>query len=62
MVSSRVVRTRQTYIFLAYSSIDKLPRTLQGATESIAKQTGWNVFLVAGGPNPRLGGKITTLA
>ncbi|KAH9955191.1 hypothetical protein BGW80DRAFT_1566314 [Lactifluus volemus] len=44
------------------SSIDKLPRTLQVATESIAKQTGWNVLVIVGGPNPRLGGKITTLA
>ncbi|KIL55029.1 hypothetical protein M378DRAFT_18307 [Amanita muscaria Koide BX008] len=43
-------------------SIDKLPRTLQAATESIAQQTGWNVLVIVGGPNPRLGGKITTLA
>lgn len=43
-------------------AIDKLPRTLQLAAESIANQTGWNVSIIAGGPNPRLGGKITTLA
>ncbi|KAF8502336.1 hypothetical protein F5888DRAFT_1800821 [Russula emetica] len=43
-------------------SIDKLPRTLQLAAESIASQTGWNVSIMAGGLNPRLGGKITTLA
>ena len=46
----------------AKSAIDKLPRTLEGATEAIAKQAGWNVLLIVGGPNPRLGGKITTLA
>jgi len=42
-------------------SIDKLARTLQLAAESIANQTGWNVTIIAGGPNPRLGGKITSL-
>ncbi|KAI0245466.1 hypothetical protein BJV78DRAFT_1287779 [Lactifluus subvellereus] len=44
------------------SSIDKLPRTLQIAMESITKQTGWNVLVIVGGPNLRLGGRITTLA
>lgn len=43
------------------SSIDKLPHTLQLAMESITNQTGWNVSIIAGGPNPCLGGKITTL-
>ena len=44
------------------SSIDRLPHTIQAFSESVAKQTGWNVSVIMGGPNPRLGGKITTLA
>ncbi|KAM6501765.1 hypothetical protein JOM56_001742 [Amanita muscaria] len=44
------------------SAIDKLPRTLQTAAESIAKQTGWHVSILVGGPNPRLGGQIQTIA
>jgi hypothetical protein len=45
----------------AKRSIDRLPRTLEAATEAIAEQTGWNALVIVGGPNPRLGGKITTL-
>ena len=43
-------------------SINKLPRTLQLAAESIAKQTGWSMSIIVGGPNPCLGGKIMSLA
>ncbi|KAM6492907.1 hypothetical protein JOM56_011041 [Amanita muscaria] len=43
-------------------SIDKLPRTLQTAAEALERQTGWQVTILAGGPVPRLGGQIQTLA
>lgn len=56
------VRTRQTYYSPMKSAIDMLPRTLEGAAESIAKKAGWNALIIVGGPNPRLGGKITTVA
>ena len=45
----------------AKSAIDRLPRTLEAATAAITREAGWNVLLIVGGPNPRLGGRITTL-
>jgi hypothetical protein len=43
------------------SAIDRLPRTLELATEAVTKQTGWNIMIIVGGPQPRLGGKVSTL-
>ncbi|KIL55867.1 hypothetical protein M378DRAFT_17559 [Amanita muscaria Koide BX008] len=44
------------------SAIDRVPRTLELAAEAIARQTGWNVSIIVGGPNPRMNGQITTIA
>jgi hypothetical protein len=51
-----------TDAFSSESAIDKLPRTIQAAAENIAKQAGWNVWVLVGGPTPKMGGKISTLA
>ncbi|KIJ91103.1 hypothetical protein K443DRAFT_126330 [Laccaria amethystina LaAM-08-1] len=42
-------------------AINKLPMTFATITENIAKQTGWNIMIMAGGPRPNNEGKITTL-
>ncbi|KAM6491452.1 hypothetical protein JOM56_013021 [Amanita muscaria] len=43
-------------------AIDKLLRTLQTAAEALARQTGWHVSIIVGGPTPRLTGQLRTLA
>lgn len=40
--------------------INSLPRTLRAYAQALAEQTGWSFTILAGGPNPRHGGKITT--
>jgi hypothetical protein len=37
-----------------------LPRTLATIGESLMKQTGWNITIVAGGPMPDSDGSIVT--
>lgn len=49
-------------MFSGNSAINKLPRTLEVAAESIAEKTGWHVFVLAGGPSPKMGGEIATLS
>jgi hypothetical protein len=40
------------------SAIDRLPQTLKTALRAIEEQTGWSCFVMAGGPCPKLGGKV----
>lgn len=42
-------------------AINKLPLTFATIMENIAKQTGWNITITAGGPCPNNEGKISTL-
>ena len=42
-------------------AINKPPLTFTKIMENIAKQTGWNVTIMAGGPHPNNKGKISTL-
>jgi hypothetical protein len=37
-----------------------LPRTLATIGESLMRQTGWNISILAGGPTPDNGGMIMT--
>ncbi|KAF8157394.1 hypothetical protein BJ912DRAFT_1070409 [Pholiota molesta] len=39
-------------------AIHKLPRTMLAMAESLAKQTGWSISILAGGPEPHQGGEI----
>lgn len=41
-------------------AIDKLPRTFAMFSDSIMKQTGWNVTIMAGGLSPENDGMIMT--
>ena len=41
-------------------AIDKLPQTFATFSDSIMKQTGWNVTIMAGGPSPENDGMIMT--
>ena len=45
-----------------HRAIDRFPQTLAAMGKSFVEQTGWNLTCIAGGPNPRMGGKITTFA
>jgi hypothetical protein len=47
-------------IYLKLRAINMLPRTLATIGESIMRQTGWNVSILAGGPTPDSGGMIMT--
>jgi len=42
-------------------AINKLPLTFATIMENIAKQTGWNMAIMASGPHPNNEGKISTL-
>lgn len=42
-------------------AINKLLLTFATIMENIAKQTGWNIAIMAGGPRPNNEGKISTL-
>jgi hypothetical protein len=61
MISVNLLECIKLTYLLVESAINKLPRTLQVAMESITKQTGWNILVIMGGLNPHLGGKIMTL-
>jgi hypothetical protein len=41
-------------------AINLLPRTLATIGESLVKQTGWNITILAGGPMPDTDGTILT--
>jgi hypothetical protein len=41
-----------------YRAIHKLPRTMLAMAESLAKQTGWSISILAGGPEPHQGGEL----
>jgi hypothetical protein len=48
------------YLLRVHRGINHLPRTLSTCAQALAEQTGWSFTILAGGPNPRHGGKITT--
>ena len=48
-------------IAIAYRAINKLSCTINQIAESLHKQTGWAITIIAGGPMPRLGGANQSL-
>jgi hypothetical protein len=41
--------------------ISKLPKTMEWWLDALARKTRWTFTLTAGGPNPKNGGRLTTL-
>ena len=56
--------SKEYWLILTYflSAIDRFPQMLAAMGNSLVDQTGWNLTCIAGGPNLRMGGKITTFA
>lgn len=60
LVQRILKRITEYLLTYRYSAIDRLPLTIRALLETIAKKAGWVGTIIVGGPNPRLGGKITS--
>jgi len=56
-----MIQCKDIVLTYLHRAINKLPLTFATIMENIAKQTGWNITIMASGPRPNNEGKISTL-
>jgi hypothetical protein len=61
MPNVRILRSEKIILNYLDSAINKLPLAFATLMDNIAKQSGWNIIIMAGGPHPSDEGKMSSL-